>query len=449
MEILANIYNGIMSFTAWMWSLPVVLILIGGGLIITVACDFVQIKHFGFMLKKTFSSTRNGNNRSGDGISGVQAMVATLANTIGTGNIVGVASAIAIGGPGAVFWMWVIGFVAMALKYAEATLAVATRTKDENGNWQGGANHYLSKLWKPIGLIWGTIFVFGTPIGCGMHAAAIVDAAGTFYIPTIATTIVVAVIVTIVILGGVKRLVNVTDKLVPIMAVIYILTGTLIIVLNINNLIPALVSIFTNAFTGTAAVGGFIGSTVSTALSVGCARGVLSNDGGNGVATILHSQADVEHPVEQGMYGIFEVFACTLVICTFTALVVLCTGEWQSGAPGSVLAINAFGTIGPMGHFVAAVSLILFATSSVLSMAGACGISAYNMFGKTGMWIVQAMAVGGCVVGGLIGVDAALPYMDVLNMFSIILNVGGMLCYVKLLRKLTLDFFSNGNDKLV
>ena len=448
MEILTAIYNGIMGFTSWMWSLPLLIILMGGGLIITVACDFVQFKHFGFMLKKTFGSARKGNSGKEGSISGVQAMVATLANTIGTGNIVGVGSAIAIGGPGSVFWMWVIGFVAMALKYAEATLAVATRTKDQDGNWQGGANRYLSQVWKPLGLIWGFFFVISSPIACGTHAAAIVDSAETFHIPTIASTVVFAIIVVFVILGGVKMLVKVTDKLAPIMAVIYVLAGLLVIILNIDNLIPTLVSIFTNAFTGTAAVGGFAGSTLSTAISIGCARGIYSNDGGNGVSSILHAQADVDHPVEQGMYGIFEVFACTLVICSFTALVVLCTGKWQSGAPGSVLAINAFGTIGPVGHVIAAISLILFAASSALSIATASGVSAYGMFGNAAKWIIQVLVVGGCVVGGLIGVDAALPYVDVLNMVIITVNVGGTMFFVKKLRELTLDFFRSGRDKL-
>lgn len=437
-----------MSFTNWMWSLPLLVLLIGGGIWITVACDFVQIKHFGFMMKKTFGSAKKGGGKDGQ-ISGIQAMVATLANTIGTGNIVGVGSAIALGGPGAVFWMWVIGFVAMALKYAEAVLGVATRIKDENGNWKGGANRYLSLVWKPLGIIWAVCCVFSMPIACGTHAGAIVDSAKTFHIPGIVTTVIFTIIVILVILGGIRALVSITDKLVPIMGIIYILSGIVVITLNIQNLIPSLVSIFTNAFTGTAATGGFAGAALAATIKNGCARGVYSNDGGNGTASILHSQADVTEPVEQGMYGIFEVFVCTMVICSFTALVVLCTDAWQSGDPGSVLAINAFSTVGPLGHFVAAISLLLFAASSALSMATSSGILAFDLFGRGIQRLIQVLVVIGVFIGGMIGVDAALPWADVANMIIIVLNVGGTLFLIKMLREITLDYFEKGKDKLI
>jgi len=448
MEAVNAVYNAIMAFTGWMWTLPLLILLIGGGIVITVACDFVQIKHFGFMLRKCAGGAKKGGTEGGK-ISGWSAMIATLANTIGTGNIVGVGSAIAIGGPGAVFWMWVIGFVAMALKYAEALLGVATRFKDKNGNWKGGANIYLSQMWKPLGIIWGLCCVFTMPIACGVHTGAIVDAAKTFKIPSIATTAVFTVIVILVILGGMGALVKVTDKLVPTMAVIYVISGLLVIALNIQNLIPSLVSIFTNAFTGTAATGGFAGAAVSVAIKNGCARGVYSNDGGNGSASILHAQADIDEPVEQGMYGIFEVFACTMVICTFTALVVLCTGAWTSGDPGSVLAINAFGTIGPVGHFIAAISLMLFAASSALSMSTSSGILARDMFGTIVQRVIQVLVVIGCFVGGTVGVDAALPWVDVANMFLILCNVGGTMFLIGKLRTLTLDYFKSGKDKLI
>lgn len=435
------IYNVIMAFTSWMWSMPVLIILIGGGLALTVACDFVQIKHFGYMLKKTFGGMKEGGGSDGK-ISGAQAMIATLANTIGTGNIVGVGSAIAIGGPGAIFWMWVIGFVAMALKYSEAVLGVATRVKDEHGNWAGGANRYLALVWKPLGVIWALSCIFAMPISCGVHTGAIVDSAKTFSIPGIVTTVIFTIIVVFVLMGGIKMLVTITDKLVPVMGIIYILTGLTVIILNIENLIPCLISIFTNAFTDTAATGGFTGAALSTVISIGCARGVYSNDGGNGSASILHSQADVDEPVEQGMYGIFEVFACTLIVCSFTALVVLCTGTWTSGDPASVLAINAFSTIGPIGHLVSALSLLLFAASSALSMATTSGILANDLFGKTLKQIVQILVVACCFIGGTIGVDAALPWVDVVNMIMIVINVIGTLFLIKMLRKLTLGYFS-------
>ena len=435
------VYNAIMNFTNWMWSWPVLVLLIGGGIFIMFMCDFVQIKHFGFMLRKTFGGITDKNKGKDGSISGVQAMIATLANTIGTGNIVGVGSAIAIGGPGAVFWMWIIGFVAMGLKYAEAVLGVATRVKTKEGKWNGGANQYLSSVWKPLGPIWALGCLFAFPIACGVHTGSITSAIATFGVPVLPTTVVFALIIVLVILGGMKALVKVTDKLVPTMTVIYVASGLLIIALNLQNLGPAFLSIFTDAFTGTAATGGFAGAALATTIKIGCARGVYSNDGGNGTASILHAQADIKEPVEQGMYGIFEVFCCTIVVCTFTAMVVLVTGQWMSGDPGSVLAINAFGSIGRVGHFISALSLILFAASSALSMATSSGILAKDMFGSIFARIIQVCVVVCVVIGGLIGVDAALPWVDVCNMIMISINVTGMLFLTPKLRKLTLDYF--------
>lgn len=437
------IYNAIMDFTSFMWSWPILVLLIGGGLFLTVMCDFVQIKHFGYMLKKTFGEMFVKKEGKTDSISGVQAMIATLANTIGTGNIVGVGSAIAIGGPGAVFWMWVIGFVAMVLKYSEAVLGVATRSKDASGNWKGGAQVYLARVWKPLGPIWSAAVLFCFPLACGVHTGSITSAMATYNVPVVPVAIVFAVITLFVILGGMNALVSVTDRLVPIMTVCYILFGILIIVLNIGNLIPAVVSIFANAFTGTAATGGFAGSALAQTIKIGCARGVYSNDGGNGTASILHSQADVEEPVEQGMYGIFEVFFCTMVVCTFTAMVVLVTGRWTSGDPGSVLAINSFGSIGPVGHFICAFSLIMFAASSALSMATSSGILAKEMFGSIVAKVIQVLVLLFIVIGGTIGVDAALPWVDVANMITIVFNVAGTLFLSGMLRELTLKYFEN------
>ena len=363
------------------------------------------------------------------------------ANTIGTGNIIGVGSAIALGGPGAVFWMWVIGFVAMALKYSEALLGVYTREKDANGQWRGGANIYLAKIWKPLGWIWAITCCFGMAIGCGVHTGAISSSVHTFGVPSLITTVVCCVIIVLVILGGLGALVKVTDKLVPAMAIIYMAAGTLLIILNIQNLIPALISVFTNAFTGTAATGGFAGAALAATIKNGCSRGVYSNDGGNGSASILHAQANTNEPVKQGMFGIFEVFMCTMIICTFSAMVILVTGTWETGDPGSVLAINAFGTIGLPGRLLASISLILFAASSALSMSTSAGILAESLLGKAAKRIMQILVVVCCFIGGTIGVDAALPWVDFGNMWAILVHVIGIMFWVPKMRELTLDFF--------
>ena len=447
MELLTAIYNEIMAFTNMVLSLPLLILLIGGGLWITFTCDFVQIKHFGYMMKYTFGSMTNKGTEGQ--ISPIQAMFATLANTIGTGNIIGVGSAIAIGGPGAIFWMWIIGFAAMALKYAEAVLGVATRTRDKDGNWKGGAPTYLAKAWKPLAIGWSASCIFALPIACGTHVGAIVDSAQTFGIPVIVSTVLFTIITFFVLRGGMHALVRVTDRLVPSMALIYMVTGVIIIALNIGNLLPALASIFQYAFTGTAAVGGFTGATLNVIIKEGCARGIYSNDGGNGGSSIMHARADVDHPVQQGMMGIFEVFVCTHIICTFTALVILVTGQWMSGDPGSVLAINAFDSVGKVAGYICALSLILFAASSALSLATMASLTAEDMFGKKIKYLSEALVIFCCFIGGTVGVDIMLPWVDVANMITISFNVIGMLMLTKLLSSLSLEFFKNQKDKAI
>lgn len=437
-----TIYNAIMAFTGWMWGLPMLVVLIGGGLWITVSCDFVQVKHLGQALKHAVGNALHGDKGEGK-ITGYQAMTACLANTIGTGNIVGVGSAIALGGPGAVFWMWVIGFIAMALKYSEAVMGVHTRTKDENGKWKGGASRYLSSVWKPLGLIWGIAALYGMAIGCGAHTGSVGTAAAQFGIPTTVTTIIIAAIVAAIIFGGVKTLVKITDKLVPVMTLIYVGAGLVVILLNIGNLIPAIGSIFAGAFTGTAATGGFVGASLSAAIRNGASRGVYSSDAGNGSASILHAQADTNEPVEQGMMGIFEVFVDTIIVCSFTALIILTTQTWTTGDAGSVLAINAFSqTLGSVGKIISSCGLLLFALSSILSMTSSVGLLAKEMFNKYVGYAASAAVFLAVLAGGTVGVDAFLSWVDFANMIMIVLNVGGMLFLTKELRKLTRGYFS-------
>lgn len=365
--MLTTIYNAIEAFTNWAWSWPVLVVLIGGGIVMTIATDFVQFKHLG--------------------------------------------TAIAIGGPGAVFWIWVIGLIAMALKFSEVTLAVHTREKDPNGGWRGGAFKYLSDHSKIMGLAWAVCFVFSVWIGAGVHTASVAAAAEQIGIPRIATIITLVVVVTLILFGGFHMLTNITATLVPVMVIIYITGGLLIIALNIDNLIPALGSVFANAFTGTSAVGGFTGATFAVAIKNGCARGMYSNASGTGEATIAHAQADTDEPVKQGMWGVFEVFVDTIIVCTFTAIVILVTGVWTTGASGSTLTIDAFSlTLGTIGKAIASIGLILFAGSTVLAFCANAGILAQNLLGKNAKYITQIIYIVLIFVGGTIVIDFELLY---------------------------------------
>lgn len=444
------IYDVCMGISNWLWSMPILVVLIGGGIYLTIMCDFVQFKHMGTVFKMTIGETFKKADKNGDGISGWQAVTAALSATLGTGNIVGVGTAIALGGPGAVFWMWVVGMVAMALKYAEATLAVATRIKDENGRWLGGAVRYLSNLWKPLGIVFGICQLYGYMVAAGVHTGSVVGGAESLGIPRIASTIVVCIILAIVLFGGLKMLVRITDKLVPIMAGLYIAAGFIIIVLHINNLIPAIASIFAGAFTGAAATGGFAGAALAATIKNGCARGVYSSDAGNGSSSMIHAQAEVDDPVHQGFFGVFEVFFDTIIVCSFTALVILVTGVWETGDPGSVLAINAFaGTLGGVGNLIASLGLILFAGSTALAFCTFMGLMIDDMFDnkilRTG---AQLVFIALAFVGGTVGVDIMLPWADFGNAFTILFNVGGMCAMAGMLHKMTKNYFKNGHSSI-
>lgn len=444
--MLTAFYNAVSAFTNWAWSLPVLIVLIGGGIYLTVMCDFVQFKHFGAAMKQVFGNMFKGSN--GSKISGWQAVTAALSATLGTGNIVGVGTAIALGGPGAVFWMWVIGCVAMALKYAEATLAVHTRIQDADGRYVGGASRYLGGIWKPMGVAYCICQTVAYLIAAGVHTGSVVTGTESLGVPRIVSTVVVCIILALVLFGGLTMLVKITDKLVPIMAAIYLVAGLVVILMNIGNLIPALISIFTGAFTGAAPTGGFVGAALAATIKNGCARGMYSSDAGNGSSSFIHAQADVDDPVKQGCFGIFEVFFDTIIVCTFTALVILCTGVWTTGDAGSVLAINAFSsTLGTVGNLIASLGLILFAGSTALSFCTFVGLCIDDMFhNKTLRYICQIIFVILAFMGGTVGVDIMLMWADCANVFTIAFNTVGMCILAGTLRKMTKSYFATGKS---
>lgn len=441
MGFITAISDGFLAFSDFMWSMPILVLLIVAGILCTVSSDFMQVKHLPFVLKKTVGSAFTGSQEGK--VKGIQAMTAALAATIGTGNIVGVGTAIAVGGPGAIFWMWVIGFIAMSLKFSEAILSVATRVKDENGKWKGGAYRYLSEVWKPLGFIFGFAEIYVLAFSCGAHAGSVETAASNLGLPKMVTTILLVVVVGLIIVGGLSALIKITDKLVPIMTIIYVGAGIIIILMNIGNLFPAIGSIFAGAFSGAAPVGGFTGAALSATIKNGCARGVYSSDAGNGCASFLHAQADIDSPVEQGMYGVLEVFLDTIVVCTFSALVILSTGIWQTGDPGSVLAINAFtNAFGTVGQIVSSICLMLFAASTIFSFTTTLGLLAMDMFGTKVRLTAQALLLISVALGCTIGVDKFLPYVDGLNAVQIPIHLAGVLLLTPRIKKMVDEYFA-------
>jgi AGCS family alanine or glycine:cation symporter len=431
----------------YVWGTPMIVLLIGTGVLLTIVTGAAQFRYLWRALREVLGKlTRPG---GGEGsVRPFQAVATALASTVGVGNIAGVATAIFLGGPGALFWLWVSGLLGMCTKYAEIVIALHYRERDADGTMRGGAMYVLKNGLK---LPWlGAIFALLTSlaafgIGNMVQANSVADALhATFGLSQSTTGIVLVVLTGAVILGGIKRIGQVTQLLVPFMALFYLGGGIVILLMHASKLPAVFALVFDSAFSGTAAAGGFAGSTIAMALRYGIARGLFSNEAGLGSAPIVHAAADTDHPVRQGLYGIFEVFVDTLLICTVTGLVILVTDTWTTGSTGAALSVRAFeaGLPGTWGDVVVTGGLVLFAYSTVIG---------WSYYGETG-------------VVYLFGAKAALPYRiawlvfiylgavgslhliwdvaDTLNGLMAIPNLIGVLFSIPLLLRLQKEFFS-------
>lgn len=365
------ILNPIIAFGNWFWGVPILFLIVGGGLYMGLRIGFIQFRRFGYMMSQTFGKMFEKD--PSKEISPFAAACTALASTIGASNIVGVPVAIALGGPGAVFWIWLIALIGCGTKYVEVALGVAYREKNEAGEWVGGPFYYCRGWGGPVGKFFGYFYAVGLMIelipSLASQTLSATDQFGIFGVPQLVSGIIIAALTVIIILGGFKRIANTMNILVPIMAAVYLVGALVVIIVNIGNLVPALGSIFAYAFAPHAAVGGFAGSTFALTLRWGAARGVYSNEAGFGTAPAAHSSADVDHPIRQACWGVFEVTVDTLVVCTTTALMVLATGVWttteyESGA----LAQAAFATVfGNFGNYFVAICVFLFVFSTLVS----------------------------------------------------------------------------------
>lgn len=367
------------------WGVPAMVCIIGVGILLSIRTGFIQFKRFPYAMKATLGKIFKKNEAGHGAITPFQAVCTALAATVGTGNIAGVAGAIAIGGPGAVFWMWISSLLGMCTKFAEVTLAVFYRERNEHGDYVGGPMYYikngLHKRWHFLAALYaafGVLTVFGTgnatqvnTITTAINSALLSyhvvdqDSLGTV---SLMIGIVIAVIVGLVLLGGVKRIGKVTEKLVPFMAVLYIILALGVVIINIEKVPAVFSSIICGAFNPSAVTGGIIGG-VFISIQKGVSRGIFSNEAGLGTGSIAHATSDTKNPVEQGMFGIFEVFADTIVICTLTAFTILCSGVAVNyGAPaGAELTISGFtATYGNWVSVFTAVAMCCFAFSTIL-----------------------------------------------------------------------------------
>ena len=432
----------------YVWGWPMIVLLVGTGLLLTVITGGVQFRYLPFALREVLGKITQKSAGPGE-VSPFQAVATALASTVGVGNIAGVATAISIGGPGALFWLWVSGILGMCTKFAEIVIALHYREPDTAGQMRGGAMYILR---KGLGLPWlGTIFaglVALAAFGIGNMVQANSVAASlqaSFGVSPMLTGIALAVLTAAVILGGIKRIGQFTEYLVPFMALFY-LGGGLFILVRFAGEIPAALSLtVSSAFSGAAATGGFAGSTVMLAMRYGIARGLFSNEAGLGSAPLVHAAARTDHPVRQGLYGIFEVFVDTILVCTTTGLVILVTGVWSGGATGAELAGQAFSTglPGTWGNIVVTTSLVLFAFSTVIG---------WSYYGETGIvYLLGPKAVLPYKIAWLLfiylGAVGSLHLVwdvaDTLNGLMAIPNLIAVLASIGLLRRLMREFFSS------
>ena len=374
------------AVNGFVWGVPAMICIIGVGLILTLKTGFIQFRKFGKAFKVTVGKIFDKTEAKKGAVTPFQAVCTALAATVGTGNIAGVAGAIAIGGPGAVFWMWVSALLGMCTKFAEVTLAVHFREKNEHGDHVGGPMYYikngLGEKWKPLAVIFsvfGVFAVFGTGNATQVNTiTTAIDSAllnfnviGPESIKTfnLILGIVIAVLVALVLLGGIKRIGKVNEKLVPAMALLYIVLSLGVIIINYHSIPAVFASIFKGAFSPAGVTGGIVGS-VFLSMKKGVSRGIFSNEAGLGTASIAHAAADTDNAVEQGYFGIFEVFVDTILICTMTALVILCSGVTVPYGmdAGAELTISGFtATYGNWVSILTAVALCSFAFSTTLS----------------------------------------------------------------------------------
>ena len=447
------------------WGPIMLVLLVGTGIFLTVRTRCIQITKFGWIMKNTVGKLfRKSGKDHGANLSPFQAVTTALAGTVGTGNIAGVTGAIFIGGPGAVFWMWVSAFFGMCTKYAEIALALKFRSTDEKGVHKGGPMYYiengLGKNWKWLAVIFAILgglasFGIGNIAQSSEIAGAIVGLAGMAGINydhlALIVGIILAVVVAIVTLGGVRRIGQVTSLLVPFMAIFYIIAGIILIVMRISDVPAAFVSIFKSAFSFEAVGGGIFGYAMMVAMRQGVARGVFSNEAGLGSAPIAHAASSTEEPAEQAIWGVFEVFFDTIVICTITGLAVVLSGIYNT--PGGLdaftskgaAAVAAFNSIlpGTLGGILIQISLVFFALSTILSWSyyGERCWGYLSRNNKAVNVIYKVIFILVCVVGATGSGTLMWDISDTLNGLMALPNLVALLLLSGTVAKITKDYF--------
>lgn len=436
LELFSALKDMISALNGIVWGPPMLVLILGVGLYLSIRLKGLTIQKLGLSFRLLFSgfssssvsSSVSPDTNQGD-ISGFNALMTSLSATIGTGNIAGVATAIFLGGPGALFWMWCTALVGMATKYAEAVLAVQYRQKDQDGNYVGGPMYYirhgLGENWRWLAIafaVFGMLAGFG--IGNTVQANSVADVLQKeFSIPVELSGAVMAILVAAVILGGVKRIASVAGALVPFMAVAYVVCGLLILAIHFTQIPAALSLVVTEAFTPTAATGGFAGATVWAAIQWGVARGVFSNEAGLGSAPIAHAAAKTNSPVEQGLIAGLGTFIDTIIICSITGLVIIISGEWTSGKTGAALSSQAFSASIPFGNYIVIIGLCVFAFTTLLGWSYYGERCVQYLFGTKSKLIFRVFWVIAVYIGATSELSFVWLLADTLNAMMALPNL--------------------------
>jgi AGCS family alanine or glycine:cation symporter len=448
--MIKNLYEIIERINSVVWDLPVIILLVGTGIFLTIRLKGLQIRKFGLATRYVFQGARRKDRSekySGD-ISPYQALTTEMGSIIGNGNIAGVATAIAIGGPGALFWMWLSAFFGMATKYAEVVLGVKFRVKAEDGTMAAGPMYYLKNgLHLPFlgGLFAFMLLVgnfFTSPLQQTNSIALVFQS--KLGVPRFISAIIVTFLAWVVIIGGIRSIGRFAEKMVPFMVIVYVF-GCLGVILSQVSMFPqALRLIFLGAFTPTAAAGGFLGSAVRQTMRYGIARGVMSNEAGIGTAGVIHGAARVEEPTRQGLISLWAVFVDTIIICSLTGISIIITNQWSNGLTSTALTASAFDAALPeFGGFIVLFSSVLFGFTSLISGAYTGGQSCEFFLGsktkKIYYWILCVMMF----FGGIMKVEAVWSMGDIVNGLKIVANVIGLIGLSGIIYKVTKAFLDS------
>lgn len=446
----------------FLWGAPSLILLAGTGLFLTFVLKGLQFHKLIYAFKLAFTKDKTEDKNAEGDVSNFKALMTSLAGMIGNGNIAGVATAITLGGPGAIFWMWIVGLLGMATKYAEALLAMKYRVKNENGEYSSGPMYYIErgigKKWKFLAVAFALFGAFAAlGIGNSVQSNTIADVmSNSFHVNGLTTGIILVILTALIVFGGLQRISTVAGVFVPLMAIFYITASLIIIVINYDQIIPAFSLIFTYAFNPLSASGGFAGVIVTEAIRHGVSKGIFSNEAGLGTIALIAGNAKTSHPVKQALVAMTGTFIVTIIVCTMTGLVLLVTGFWDtsggllsgvthdSSLEAGALTSAAFGSsLGVIGEYVVSLSVIFFGFSTIIGWY-VYGVKCFEyLFGLKYIGVYRIIYIGATFIGTVASLTTVWAFADMANAMMMIPNLIGLLLLYKVVVKETNNFFAH------